>query len=166
MKMKENKGVTIIALIVTIVVLSIIAGIAINSGAETIERAKLEELRTNMLLIQAKAREYVEEVDFKMGPTPDESKRVAVRQEVYGKAGLLSTGNGGISSIPSDCYVVTDELLETWGLGKIKLNKEENERYLIEFDETNLTVEVYNTIGFTVDDEVKYSLSELDLVEL
>ena len=64
---EKNNGVTLLALVITIVVLLIIAGITVYEGKETINRAKLEELRTNMLLIQAKSKEYVEEANFKIG---------------------------------------------------------------------------------------------------
>lgn len=85
--MKNNvKGITLIALTITIVLLLILAGISLYSGKETIEKAKLQELKTNMLLIQAKAKEYVEEVNFRMGIGSDEEKKVKqeeARNEIY-----------------------------------------------------------------------------------
>ena len=69
MKCKNEKGITLIVLAVTIIIMLIIASIAIYSGTESIKNAKLEALKTNMLLIQAKAKEYVEEVSFKIGVT-------------------------------------------------------------------------------------------------
>ena len=66
--MRENiKGVTLIALVIAIMLLILLAGVSLYNGNETIQKAKLEGLKTNMLLIQAKAREYVEEVNFKIG---------------------------------------------------------------------------------------------------
>ena len=62
---KKENGITLIALGVTIIVLLIIASIGVYSGKETIKKAQLEEMRTNMLLIQAKSKEYVEEANFK-----------------------------------------------------------------------------------------------------
>ena len=70
----RTNGVTLISLSITIVILLILAGIALYSGSDTIKKAQLEELKTNMLLIQAKAREYVEDANFKMGVNPDEAK--------------------------------------------------------------------------------------------
>ena len=65
--MKENKGVTLTSLVITIIVLLIIAGISVYSGTDIIKRAKLEELKTNMLLIETKAKECVENANFKLG---------------------------------------------------------------------------------------------------
>lgn len=166
MEIKRTKakieGVTLISLIVTIVVLLIIASITVYSGKDTIKRAKLEELRTNMLLIQAKAKEYVEEANFKMGPTPDDSKKESVRKEVYEDEAKLqkATNTAAPSSIPvADCYKVTAETLKEWGLDKIELV--EGEEYLINFNDKDATVEVYNTKGY----DGKYSLTEIDNIE-
>lgn len=159
---QENKGITLIALAVTIVVLLIIAGISISAGTNTIKRAKLEEIRTNMLLIQAKAKEYVEETNFRLGKSPDENKKIQVRKEVYETDAKLEPANGisAPSQIPvSDCYKVTKEAMKQWGLDKIKA--EANEYYLIKFDDTNATVEIYNTLGYNG----KYSLTEIDKIE-
>ena len=155
---KENKGITLIALSVMILVLLILAAITISTGMETVEKAKLEELRTNMLLVQAKAREYVEEANFKMGINPDEEKKNQVRNEVYvGMAGLEKAedipSNFGITD-SSTCYWVTN--LAGWGLSKIET--ENGERYLVQFNETDVTVEVYNTKGY----KGNYSLTQMD----
>ena len=48
---RKERGVTLVALVITVVVLLIIASIAVYSGSDTVRKAKLEELRTNMLLI-------------------------------------------------------------------------------------------------------------------
>ena len=163
MQIKENKGITLVALVVTIVVLLIIAGIGINYGIDTIKRAQLEELRTNMLLIEAKAKEYVEEANFKMGKSPDDAKKAEVRQEVYVDTAKLlpSTNVSAPPSIPvSECYLVTEDTMKSWGLEDIKL--EDGEEYLIKFDDTNATVEVYNTLGY----DGKYSLTDIDNLEV
>ena len=53
MNIKQEKGITLTALVVTIIVLSIIAGIGINYGRDTIEKAHLEELETNKLSLHS-----------------------------------------------------------------------------------------------------------------
>ena len=163
MQMKENKGITLVALVITIAILIIIAGIAVYSGKETIEKAQLEELKTNMLLVQAKAKEYVEEANFKMGISPDDTKKSQVRQEVYENEAKLqpATNVSAPSGIPvNECYVLTQEAMDLWGLEDLKLESGEN--YLIKFDDTNATVEVYNTLGYAG----KYSLTDIDNLEI
>lgn len=63
----NEKGISLIILSVTIIVILIIASIAIYYGTETINRANVETIRTNMLLIKAKSSEYCEEANFKLG---------------------------------------------------------------------------------------------------
>lgn len=169
--MKKSNGVTLISLIITIIVLIIIAGIAIRTGKEVVRRAQLEELRTNMLLIQAKAKEYVELANFKIGikPTDEtkmqeyEAKKASVREEVYvGEAKLQKAGGTSVPTqinITDNFYKVTEEALQAWGLDKIETSS--SNMYLIEFDDTNAKVEIYNTKGY----KGLYSLTEIDEIE-
>lgn len=159
----RTEGVTLLALTVTIAILIIIAGITIYSGKDTIKKAKLEELKTNMLLIQAKAREYVEDATFKMGINPDDNKKNQVREEVYIQNARLEKAD----SVPSDfgiadtstCYWLTEAAQTNWGLNKMDLD--DNERYLIQFNENDGTVEVYNSLGYNGN----YSLTEIDKLQ-
>ena len=164
MNLRKTNGVTLVALSITIIILLIIAGIAVYSGTEVIRNAKLESLRTNMLLIQAKSREYVETATFKMGISPDDDRKNEVRQEVYENEALLEKADSvpkgfNVQNI-STCYWLTNEAREKWGLQDIEIKA--NEKYLIEFDEENEKVEVFNTEGF----EGKYSLTEINQIEL
>lgn len=170
MRIKNEKGITLVALAITIIVLLIIVGIGYNYGKDAIQRAQLEELRTNMLLIEAKAKGLVEEVNFKIGMTKEgdsdyTSKKDAAENEVYVGSGLEKVTNASDVSSPSaipatECYKVTDTAFKNWGLEDIKLEK--NEYYLIKFDDTNATVEVYNTLGY----DGKYSLTDIDNLEV
>ena len=116
-----------------------------------------------MLLIEARAKGVVEEANFKMGISPDEAKKEQVRQEVYVEETKLQKADGisAPSQIPvSECYEVTAETMTLWGIEDIEL--EENEKYLIKFDDTNATVEVYNTLGY----DGNYSLTDIDNLEV
>ena len=163
MKNKE-RGVTLVTLAVTVTILIIIAGISIYSGKDTIKKAELEELKTNMLLIEAKAREYVEDATFKMGINPTEDKKTVYEGNGEERAQLAA---GNTYPIPSEfgitdqstCYWLTPEAQAKWGLDKIKLGT--NEKYLIRFDEQNVTVEIYNTKGY----QGKYSLTEIEKIK-
>lgn len=167
MNIKQEKGITLMALVITIIVLSIIAGIGINYGRDTIKKAHLEELETNMLLIEAKAKGLVEEANTKIGlPSASDyaEKQNSVRQELYiNTAGMVKvdTVPSGIS--PKDennLYEVTTNTLSYWGLDDINL--EENEKYIVELDDVNTKVEVYNTIGY----DGKYSLTDIENIEI
>ena len=165
MIIKQEKGITLTALVTTIIVLLIIAGIGINYGRDTIKKAHLEELETNMLLIKAKAKGLVEEANTKIGlPTASDyaEKQTSVRQELYiGTAGMVKVDTAP-SGIPQadNLYEVTEKTLSNWGLDDIKL--EENEKYIVKLDDVGTEVEVYNTIGY----DGKYSLTEIENIEI
>ncbi|MBO6244584.1 MAG: hypothetical protein J6O41_08535 [Clostridia bacterium] len=162
-------GITLIALVIMIVILLIISGVTIKVGKDIIDEAKYEAVKTNMLLIEAKAKEVVENASFKLGPDfdgADVSKLENVRQEVYINEERLKTidqaENQGIdtSMIPDveegSFYWVTPETLQKWGLEKIKLKK--NEGYFIYLNEMSVDVMVYNSLGF----KGAYSLKEIE----
>ncbi len=163
MKNKTN-GITLISLVITIIILTILAGISIYSGKDIIKKAKLEELKTNMLLIQAKAREYVEEANFKIGIGTEEEKNektVNVRKEIYEDTEKLRPAQElpeklGITDA-SACYYLTPEAKVRWGLEKLQ----DEEQYLIKFNEKDVSVEIYNLEGY----QEKYSLTEIDQIE-
>ena len=174
MKMKENRGVTLIALMVTIIILLIIAGIAIYNGRESIQRANLEALRTNMLLIEAKARGLVEEANFQLGPnfdynltdTTSTQKMLEVRTNIYVTENKLQKLREASVSIPSgsniptgdNVYVMTKDAYTLWELEGVYNELSDGEVYIISFDEQNATVEIYNTLGF----QGNYSLTQID----
>ncbi len=54
---KNEKGVTLVALIITIIVMIILASITIAASTNLNKETQLKNLQTNMMLIQAKAEE-------------------------------------------------------------------------------------------------------------
>ena len=69
--MKRNNGITMVALIITIILILILAGIPIGVGSKVIKQSELENLKTNMMLIKVKGKEYVENANFNLGTTFD-----------------------------------------------------------------------------------------------
>lgn len=168
MNIKNDKGVTLVALTITIIVLLIIAGIAIYNGKESVKKANLEALRTNMLLIEAKAKGVVEEANFQLGPDfQKESEIGTIRNNLYvteNKLQKLSDSGITVSSeIPTgdNVYVFTQETASLWALDNVYLELEDGENYIIEFNEREATVEIYNTIGY----QGYYSLTDIDELE-
>ena len=62
-KLKNCKGITMIALVVTIVILIILASISIIEGKKLIKEAKIENILTDMITIKAKVKGYAEELE-------------------------------------------------------------------------------------------------------
>lgn len=167
--MKNNKGITLIALSITIVILLILAFVTINFGTKSINNAKLETLKTNMLLIKAKAKEYCEEANFKVGtgsvPTDQQELENYLKPGVdYLKEKNLTTnGSSALLGITSTTYQYVVELtqnnLDEIGLKDVKTTNDD--KYLIGFNITQDKVEVYNTKGI----DGKYSLTEIENIK-
>ena len=162
-QMKNEVGITLVALVITIIILLILASITIYSGKESIKKAQLESLKTNMLLIKAKAKEYVEQASFKNGVNKSEISEEA-KNELKGKEANASdyskqniTINGG-----EILYKLTSDNLKEMGLKDVKLGS--NEEYLVKYNIKDVTVEVYNTSGYENNGTTVYSLSELEKI--
>ncbi|MCI8412163.1 MAG: hypothetical protein HFJ40_07060 [Clostridia bacterium] len=63
-KIKNNKGITLITLVVTVIVIGILASVATYSGIEVINSSKLTRFTTEMKLIQTKVNEIYEDEDI------------------------------------------------------------------------------------------------------
>ena len=171
--MKENKGITMVTLIITIIVLVIVAGISIGTGNKIIKSSELENIKTNMLLIKAKGKEYVENANFKLGTnfekaTDQENRLTTAKVELKGEEIKDSSIFDGKISIDISeenkkniyYYKLTTQNLVEMGLSNVK-SDEKNGWYIIRYDLINVEVEVYNTFGFERDGDKFFSLTEL-----
>lgn len=165
--MRETKGITMIALTITIVVMIILAGITVRYGMDLVQNVKLQDLRTNMLLIQAKAKEYVEEVNFQLVNVTDEAKKTQIKSEnLKGisladssiDSNILNAANstGKIEGEKSDYYYLTPEILKEMGLED--MNPEEYGYFIVKYDIENISVDVINTKGY----QGNYTLEQLN----
>lgn len=177
--MKENKGITLVALVITIVVLLILAGISIGIGNNVIKSAELENLKTNMLLIKVKAKEYVENANFQLGTnfekaTDKETRITNAKAELKGQE-IKTSFSSGINISQEDLekdnseykyyYKLNTNNLADMGLSKVE-SDEINGWYIIKYDIKNLEIEIYNTVGFEIDGFKYYTLTELQNVNL
>lgn len=174
--MKENKGITMVTLIITIILLVILAGISIGTGNKIIKSSELENVITNMLLIKAKGKEYVENANFKLGTnfnnSTDKEKRIeAAKEELKGEKitdAAIFEQNIGITNEDitkeNDDYIyyykLDEDDLTDMGLSNVK-SDEKNGWYIIKYDIINVEVEVYNTYGFERNGTKYFSLTEL-----
>ena len=182
--MKKNEGITMLVLVITVILLLILSGISINTGNNIIKRANLENLKTNMLLIEVKGKEYVENGNFNLGTSLDKltdenekNKRIELA-----KSKLKGTEITSVSDLNSNFgitqeqfqqeqtnlifyYKLTKEDLEELGMSNEDSNNQKG-GYIIKYDLKNMELEIYNTIGFKSGDKTYYSLSELENLEI
>lgn len=183
--MKKNRGITMVALVITIVVLLIIAGISIGAGNNAIKNSKLENLKTNMLLIEVKAKEQIENAKFRLGTSfsfnkateEEKTNRVnTAKSEFKGEEivdGNIFNNNTKITTekIQEDntnntyYYKLSTQDLIDMGLKNVK-SDEKNGYYIVKYNLTDSTIEIYNTEGFDDEGNVVYSLTDIKQVRL
>lgn len=165
--MKNNKGVTLTSLVITIIVLIIISAITVNISTELIRQANLQDLRTNMLLIQAKAKTYAEEVTFETANL-DSTKISEIKASKLKGTALencdtsvqTAAQNAGITDT-TDFYYLSSENLSEMGIN-IEIPK--GEYYLVKYNFED--TEVVFTKGFKYKDVTYYKLSEINQIEI
>lgn len=182
--MKKNRGITMVALTITITILLIIAVISIGAGNNAIKNSKLENLKTNMLLIEVKAKEQIENAKFRLGTSFDKAteeektNRVnTAKSEFTGEEivdGNIFKNNTKITTekIQEDntknntyYYKLSTQNLMDMGLKNVK-SDEKDGYYIVKYDLKNSTIEIYNTEGFDDDGNVVYSLTDIKQVRL
>ena len=181
--MKKNRGITMVALVITIVVLLIIAGISIGAGNNAIKNSKLENLKTNMLLIEVKAKEQIENAKFRLGTSFDKAtkeERVNTAKSELSEFtedeivdGNIFNNNTKITTkkIEEDnknniyYYKLSTKNLIDMGLKNVK-SDEKNGYYIVKYNLKDSTIEIYNTKGFDDEGNVVYSLTDIKQVRL
>ena len=89
--MKRNKGITMISLMVTIVILMILATITMYYGNSAMKEAKLQDLKTNMLLIQASLKSGLEKYHFETSNLSDANEKEAQKSNYLKGTKLADT---------------------------------------------------------------------------
>lgn len=175
--MKNNKGITMIALITTIVLMLILAGISVGVGGNIIKKSELENMKTNMLLIKVKGKEYVENANFNLGTkiesvnAEEKAKRIEkAKTELKGQEITDDIDSYGDIIIKEQSeyiyyYKLNNQNLTDMGLTNV-VSDEENGWYIIKYDIKNIAVEVYNTKGFENEEQKYYSLNELQNINV
>ena len=80
--MKENKGISLVPLIILIIIMLILLGISAKVSRDILEKSKAEKLLVYMQLIEARASAYYEEIDFEIGEKSLESYLMDIGEEI------------------------------------------------------------------------------------
>lgn len=161
--MKKQRGITLITLTITIVVMMIIAGITVYFGLDLIQEVKLQDLRTNMLLMQAKAKECVEEVSFQKANVTDENEIETIKNENL--KGIKVEENSEVQNLLNNTgkvqegyeyYYLTQQDLSDMGIQELSV--EDYGYFIVGYNINEIKVEVINTKGY----QGNYTLTQLN----
>lgn len=146
---KNNKGITIVSLVIVIIVLIIIAGVSIGVGGNVIKSAKLQSINTNMLLIQAKAKVIFEESNFNKDESLLKGQKVS---DIIGNEQIQELVSQSVIDDTQNYYLLSQEDLDEIGLYNIEVG----DGYVVNYQ----TEEIIYVKGFKVENTTYYKLSE------
>lgn len=166
MNLKCEKGMTTKSVVIVILLLLLIVCISIYGVNNMIKEQESESLKTNMLIIQAKSKEYCENAKTKLGASPTDETRESANEYLKEFGSTFYEGlDCDISKFnlenTENLYLLTTDSLERMGIEEIQSN-EKNGYYFVKFDIENETVEVFNTKGFVKNGITYYSISDID----
>lgn len=153
--MRNQKGITLVMLVITIIVLIIITSVTVYTGTGVIKRANLQNLNTNMLLLQAKTKTLEEESSFNKDESNLKGKKVS---EITDNNKITQLISDNIIENPEKYYLLSQEDLNSMGLEKVKVE----EGYLVNYE----TAEIIYLKGFEANGETYYKLSETRKVNI
>lgn len=161
----NQKGITIMALVVTVIVILIIAGISINEGKSLIKKSKIENLMTNMIVIKSKSKVIAEEVNAATWNKTDEEKNAKfIDGDTYAMQ-VTTISQEQASQLDADiknaeyiCYLITEETLEYMGLSEI----DDEESYIVVYKKDDFTkLDIVYSDAISYEGESFYTLSRL-----
>ena len=148
---KNSNGITIIALVLTVIVMLIIASITIKYGKKEIDKVNIEDIKTTMLLIKGKVQIIADKESF---------------GESYDNTGMIpySEATEFTSNIPNElAQQLTDTTyLYIWNQtamdnNDINVEITNEDFFIIDYN----TLEVYYSLGYELDGNTYYSLTAL-----
>ena len=150
--MKENnRGITIIALIVTIIIMIILASVTIEFGTGEIQRAKLEDIKTTMLLIKGRAKIVAEKESF--GESYDNTGMVKLADATsYNISNLQNIFNS--LGDTSNLYIWEQTAMDN---NNIDVEITTEDFFVVDYS----TGEVYYSLGYTYEGNTYYSLTDM-----
>lgn len=140
---KSQKGITIVSLIITIIILLIIGGVTVYIGTSVIKQATLQTVNTNMMLIQAKTKTIAEQAKFNGN---QDNYKGTVLSEVSGNKKIDKLLQTGIIEDTSKYYLLSKDDLVSMGLEKIEIE----DGYIVNYEtEEVIYVKGYENEGVT-----------------
>ncbi len=154
----NNRGITLMTLVITIIIMIILAGVTITGTYSLIKKSQLENLKTDMLLIQAKTKTALEEYNF----SKDETKLIGTKLEEADTEKVSKLNKAGITDI-SNWYFLSQDDLNNMNLSDIRAK--DGEYYFVKYDKENLVVDILYTEGFVENGITKFTLTQLQNME-
>lgn len=146
----NQKGITLLSLVITIIVLLVIGSVTIYTGSNIIKKASLQTINTNMMLIQAKVKTISEQAKFNKDTSKYKGTKVS---EVIDNEKIEELVTNKVIEETEKSYLLSQEDLNQMGLEKVKVE----DGYVVNYE----TDEVIYVKGFEANGELHYKLSQM-----
>ena len=118
MNLKNEKGITLVALMVTVIIMLILVGVTIFFSTDAVKKANLEDIKTDMLSIKTRAKIIAEQYNFKdieilVGSkiSDAEAQKLGItNSDKILKWSSSDLAGQNLSAIEADVYVVSYDL--------------------------------------------------------
>ena len=157
--MRNESGKSIVILIILTILVIIGVAVVINYAKEMVAETKIQDLRTNMLLMQAEVKKGLEEVCFQtvnLDETKEEDLGKINEIKKQHLEGIIlsdspeevqeATKNVPEVTFDENCYYLDETTLTEMGIKNI--NQAEDGYFIVKYDFSNADLEVINTKGF------------------
>lgn len=166
--MKNESGKSIVILLILTILIMIGVVVVINYAKQMMAETKEQDLRTNMLLIQAETKKGLEEVCFQtvnLNASKEEDLiKINETKKEYLKGTKLSESpievQNATKNVPEvvfdeNCYYLDITVLNQMGIKDSDVNQ--HGYFIVKYDFSNARVEVINTNGING----KYTLTQI-----
>ena len=152
-KLKESKGITIISIIITVTILVLLSGVTIYIAKNLVFNAKVENITTDLLLIQAKCKIISEKTNFDSQSNNLKGTKLSDSLISTNVQNLIDNG-----TIPNtelqNYYLLSQDDLNDIGLNQLKAQ----DGYIVNYQ----TQEIIYAQGVKKDDgTMQYKLSDM-----
>ena len=164
LSMKDEKGVALPTLLFIILLIIIVAVFAIKYVKEMLNETEIQDLRTDMLVVQAEAKKDLEKVCFQtanLDENKEEDKEKITKAKQENLKGILVKGSDIEKNVPQEieiddnCYYLNNDDLKDIGIQNYSRDK--YGYIIVKYDSKNTMVEVISTKGYNG----KHTLTQL-----
>lgn len=147
---KNSKGITLVSLVITIIILMLITSVTIYTGTNIIKQVTLQNVNTDMMLIKAKVKTMEEQAKFNKDNSNYKGTPLI---DVHDNKKIDKLVDEEIVEDITKYYLLSKEDLNSMGLEKIDIA----DGYLVNYE----SEEIIYVRGLKKDDNTYYKLSEI-----
>lgn len=147
---KNSKGITLVSLVITIILLMLITSVTVYTGSNVIKQVNLQNVNTDMMLIKAKVKTMEEQAKFNKDNSNYKGTPLI---DVHDNKKIDKLVDEGIVEDITKYYLLSKEDLNSMGLEKIDIA----DGYLVNYE----SEEIIYVRGLKKDDNTYHKLSDI-----